>query len=116
MPTRRAESLSRQLAAISQNLTTPGMPRAFVGAHVDIDYVKGGVLGWDKRDKSFSIEASQIRDWSPGDPVTIHNPATGGSMIFGRGRGIETKRDADNDVMWWRLRGENGVTLIIFND
>jgi hypothetical protein len=116
MPTRRAESLSRQLAAISQNLTTPGMPRAFVGTRVDIDYVKGGVLGWSKVDKTFSIEASQLRDWTPGDPVTIHNPKTGGSMVFGHGRNFDTQRDNDNDVMWWRLRGENGVTLIIFND
>lgn len=70
---------------------------------------------WDKVSRGFSIDASDIRGWRPGDDITVTNSLTGGIVIYS-GRPYEEKRDADNDIQFWKLKGYKGTTLTIFND
>lgn len=70
-------------------------------------------LGWDRSTKRFSIFASDFRNLNLRGKVQVFNPRTRNSMFFG---GALPIRDAEGDIESWLLRGENGVTLIIYND
>jgi len=70
---------------------------------------------WDSPTKSFSIDASDIRGWHPGDDITVENSLSGGIALYA-GRPYDEVRDREGDIMYWRLKGIKGTSLTVYND
>lgn len=110
---RRYAKLLREVLAIKQDLVDPLSVR--VAGTTELTYTRGGTLFWDSPTKSFSIDASDIREWRPGDDVSITNSLKGGTALYA-GRPYREERDRDGDLLFWRLEGPHGTYLTIFND
>ena len=68
-------------------------------------------VNYQKRNKTFAVEASSVPDWQ-GGAVVLKSP-TGVERIFWP---KHVNRDRAGEVMYYRFQDNRGLTLHIFND
>jgi hypothetical protein len=61
-----------------------------------------------------TAEASDLHGgFNAGRQLVLTSTRTSASVVFFK---TGTKRDAENDTLWWSYRSASGVELTVFND
>ena len=78
----------------------------------------GEIIDWDKKTSNFTLEASEVPDFSPENKFVLRNPKNGNEIVF---RHVKTDMDGSGeDICGWRYEAIQGhskpCTLLAIND
>jgi hypothetical protein len=75
-----------------------------------------GLLGYDKEDKTFACEASDLSCAGVPDlphQFTLKVVETGNSKIFTY---QSVKKDSEQEIQYWMYKSNDGFKFMVFND